>query len=132
MLNSTKKMMTQKLLKIKEIPQLDVQKFIELWNLKYPYDRWWRKKYNVAFGSNQHREASFIEMVIEFKEDKFFQKLANKDAENSEIDSEVDRIIESEGGEQKSTPKLLKMNKKELDKEFDDMDLDEYNNKENE
>ena len=121
----------KKLLKIKEIPQLDVQKFIELWNLKYPYDRWWRKKYNVPFGSKQHREASFIEMVIEFKEDRFFQNLANKDADNSEIDSEVDRIIESEGGGDKSTPKPLKMDKKQVDKEFDDIDLDEYNNKEN-
>lgn len=121
--------MKNQLTKIKDIPQLNIQKFIELWNLKYPYDRWWRKKYGVAFGSKQHREASFIEMVIEFKEDRFFQKLANKDAEYSDIEGEVDRIVGEGVGGDKSTNKVVRMDKKQVDQEFDNLDLDEYNQK---
>lgn len=123
-------MSSKQLIKIKDIPQLDIQKFIEAWNLKYPYDRWWRKKYNVPFGSAKHKEASFIDMVIEYKEDKFFQNLANKDADNSDIESEVDRMIEGENGVQNQQNKVVKMNKQELDREFDDIDLDEFNHNE--
>lgn len=127
MLNWIKKMDNKPLIKIKDIPQLNIQKFIEVWNLKYPYDRWWRKKYGIPFGSTKHKEASFIEMVIEYKEDKFFQNLANKDADNSDIEGEVDRIIEGENGEQNQQNKVVKLNKQELDKEFDNINLDEFN-----
>lgn len=113
--------------KVKDIMHLNIGKFIEEWNSRHPYDRWWRKKYNIPFGSKQHREASFIEMAIEYKEDLYFQKLANKEAEIDEIEREVDRMIAGDANTQKSAVKVVKMTKKELDTEFDNLDLSQFN-----
>lgn len=42
------------------------------WNNRFPLDRWWRIKHNVAFMSPVHRESSFIHQLLEFEEDKLF------------------------------------------------------------
>ena len=42
------------------------------WNNRFPLDRWWRIKHNVAFMSPVHRESSFIHQLMEFEEDKLF------------------------------------------------------------
>lgn len=44
------------------------------WNTRFPIDRWWRIKHNVAFMSPAHRESSFIHQLMEFEEDKLFMK----------------------------------------------------------
>ena len=54
------------------------------WNARFPMDRWWRKKYNVPFMSPTHRESSFIAQLIEFEEDKMFEKMFHTDKEASE------------------------------------------------
>nr|DAI06547.1 MAG TPA: hypothetical protein [Herelleviridae sp.] len=52
------------------------------WNTRFPIDRWWRIKHNVAFMSPAHRESSFIHQLMEFEEDKLFMKeVANDDAD---------------------------------------------------
>jgi len=53
----------------------DVDKFIYEWNTQYPIDRWYRKKYGIKFNSPDHRVLSFIDMYIEWKEDKIFNNL---------------------------------------------------------
>ncbi len=109
--------------KIKQKLHLDINKFIENWNLNYPFDRWWRKKYNVPFGSEIHRAASFIDMAIDYKEDRFFERLSKKD--EIESDQEVDKIINSENNSaKKSNP--IRLSKKDIDKEFEELDLDKY------
>lgn len=57
----------------------DIRDFVYRWNYKFPIDRWWRKKYNVAFNSPQHKEMSFIDMRIEYEEELLFQSLKKKD-----------------------------------------------------
>ncbi len=42
------------------------------WNNRFPLDRWWRIKHNVAFMSPAHRESSFLEQLFEFEEDRLF------------------------------------------------------------
>ena len=42
------------------------------WNNRFPLDRWWRIKHNVAFMSPVHRESSFIHQLMAFEEDKLF------------------------------------------------------------
>lgn len=42
---------------------------IATWNATYPYDRWWRKKHKVAFGSKKHLEQNPIDQKLEFLED---------------------------------------------------------------
>lgn len=45
------------------------------WNVDFPIDRWWRKTHSVAFNSERHRESSFIDMLIEWEEDRLFEKI---------------------------------------------------------
>lgn len=54
----------------------DVRNFVIAWSIRFPVDRWWRKKHNVAFNSLEHRESSFLDQLIEFEEDKLFQELS--------------------------------------------------------
>ena len=110
--------------KSKATINLDINKFIREWNVRYPYDRWWRKKYNIPFGSEQHRKANFIDMIIEFKEEVYFQKLNKESAEDKEMELEVDKIISSENKGVKTT---IKLSKKEIDDEFDNLNLNEFN-----
>lgn len=106
--------------------KLDVRKFIKIWNSKYPFDRWWRKKYNIPFGSKQHRDACFIDMVVEYKEDIYFKKLMENDEDN-DFEKEVDEIINSTDKSSKLGKKIVKMTKKELDDEFDNLDIENFN-----
>lgn len=55
----------------------DVRDYIIFWNLRFPVDRWWRKKYNIAFNSSGHRESCFIDQLIEFEEEKVFREIEN-------------------------------------------------------
>lgn len=57
----------------------EVKNYIINWNYKFPIDRWWRKKYNIAFNSSGHRESSFLDQLFEFEEDKLFRELSEKD-----------------------------------------------------
>lgn len=62
----------------------EIDDFILEWNIKYPVDRWWRKKHNIPFNSSAHRECSFLDMFFEFNEDKMYEKayenMSNKDS----------------------------------------------------
>ena len=49
--------------------------FVFQWNHQFIIDRWFRKKYSIAFNSQEHRELSFEDILIDFVEDKEFNKL---------------------------------------------------------
>jgi len=51
------------------------------WNMRFPYDRKWRKKYNVPFGSEKHLQMSQIDIYFDLKEDKVFDKYEKKYSE---------------------------------------------------
>jgi hypothetical protein len=57
----------------------DIKKYIIDFNIRFPYDRWWRKKYTIAFNSPLHRESNFIDQLIEYEEDQLFQELENQE-----------------------------------------------------
>jgi hypothetical protein len=84
----------------------DVRNFILNGNSKYPIDLWWREKHNIPFGSKIHKDICFIDMMIEYEEDRmrFYQENPEKVAE----------IIQS----------------KEVDKDFEDFDIENYNSNE--
>lgn len=44
------------------------------WNLKYAYDKWWRLKYSVPFGSQQHLQMNPIDIAFEYEEDRLFKE----------------------------------------------------------
>lgn len=39
------------------------------WNNRYPLDREYRKKYNIGFGSPQHREVNQVDIYLDWLED---------------------------------------------------------------
>lgn len=45
-----------------------LQDLVKKWNLLFPLDRWYRKKYNIPFNSSKHRVLSFIDMYFEYYE----------------------------------------------------------------
>lgn len=67
------------------------------WN-NFPIDYWWRKKYNVPFGSKAHREMNFIDMLIEYQETLVMIRGSYSDEETveeinqQEIDDDYDNI----------------------------------------
>lgn len=103
----------------------DKEQFIKEWNAKHPYDKWWRQKYDIPFGSQKHREASFIFMAIEYSEDLYFLKLKEEsfDKEDKEMSEFMNKSEDNKN--------VIKMNKKEIDKEFDDIDLENFNDQTN-
>lgn len=49
--------------------QQAVDNFLNQWHNRFVLDFWWRKRYNVPFGSSQHREMNFIDMYIDWREE---------------------------------------------------------------
>ena len=49
------------------------------WNIRFPIDRWWRNKHNIAYMSSAHRESNFLDQLFEYEEEKLFEKLMNND-----------------------------------------------------
>ena len=96
--------------KITELRQ-KVINFLSAWHKGFIIDYWWRKKYGVAFGSKEHREMNFIDMLIEYQEE-LNVKLARERAERIEND-----IPDSEP-----------MTQREIDDEYENLDLEQFNN----
>ena len=98
------------------------EEFLISWNNKFPKDREYRKKYNIAFGSVEHRKLSQIDIFYDSLEDKIFDKYVNK------------YRTEREGLEEyQKTGKWLKESaipSKKHDELFDKLDIDQLNEKE--
>jgi hypothetical protein len=65
----------------------DIENFIYRWNALYPMDRWWRERHKVAFNSPEHRVVSFLDIYIEWKEDRLITKAQNASIKNFEYKS---------------------------------------------
>jgi hypothetical protein len=100
-----------------------VENFCIDWSIKFPIDRWWRQKHNVAFNSAAHRELSLWDMRFEFEEFLLFEKnkhLSKYDPTDGEwlraemlIDDDSDLTQEERAAKYK--------------KEFSKIDLSQYN-----
>lgn len=99
--------------------QEEVDKFIFNWH-NFPFDYWWRKKYNVPFGSQAHREMNFIDMYVEYREE-FLLNKAIKDYEDADSERE-DREL----GLKCSNKKVVKLTKQEIDDDFENLDLSQF------
>ena len=85
--------------------------FLNEWHNGFIIDYWWRKKYNVAFGSPAHREMNFIDMLIEYQEEVGL-KQARRRAERVETD----------------IPNSEPMTQQEIDEEYENLDLSQFDN----
>ena len=86
----------------------DINNFVFNWDL-FPLDYWWRKKYNIPFGSKKHREMSFIDMAIEWKEEKIIENVMNPKQKDDYIGN-------------------AKVTAKEIDEDYENLDLSQFNN----
>jgi hypothetical protein len=51
-----------------------IKKEIIVWNNRFPIDRWYRQKHNIAFNSSIHRESNFLDQLFEYREDELFEE----------------------------------------------------------
>jgi hypothetical protein len=58
------------------------EEFLVAWNLRFRYDRKWRKKYGISFGSKEHLESNQIDIFNDLAEDRLFDKLEKEYVEN--------------------------------------------------
>jgi hypothetical protein len=92
----------------------EIRQQINNWNSKFPIDYWWRKKYNIPFGSSAHREANLIDMFYDYEEEKIMNKLIEKMSSEESEEKEADLNVGK------------KMSKKELDDAFDNLDISQF------
>ena len=97
----------------------DIKIFIYRWNTTYPIDRWWREKHQIAFNSPAHRVVCFLDMYVEWMEDKIY----------------TTAITDAIKDEQYKVGDWLKSREEEVDmdqeiREFEKMDLSKFDDKE--
>lgn len=92
------------------------ERFLFDW-YSFPIDYWWRKKYNVPFGSKAHREMNFIDMTIEFEEDLQMMK----------FDSNRDKKLDEDLGLKYEDENNIQLTQGEIDEDYENLQLDEFN-----
>lgn len=101
----------------RETLKMRVDSFLEQWH-QFIVDFWWRKKYNVPFGSPKHREMNFIDMFIEFREEVKINTINSI--------SELLRNKEENNLLGLSSENVVKMTQEEIDEEFENLDLSSF------
>jgi hypothetical protein len=93
---------------------------------KHPVDLAWRKKYNIPYGSPQHLCMSRLDMFIDLEEDRLLKEmLEENDTVREEEFGSVDESLYNSGDEKKQ---ILRISKKDVDTEYDNLDLTQFNN----
>lgn len=93
----------------------NLRHFIIRWNDLYPIDFVWRKKYNIPFGSAEHRAVDFIDMLIDFEEAEMVKRFLNPDDYYQDDDTLPDGS------------KVVKLTKREVDVAFEELDVSQFN-----
>ncbi len=100
-----------------------VKNFVYQWSIQFPIDHWWRTKHKVAFNSLQHRSISFIDIKIEYEEDKLFKELREEVPYTPNCgDYMKPNLVEAEDMELSEEERKIK-----YIKEFESIDLSQYN-----
>lgn len=99
----------------------EVNNFLFEWH-KFTIDYWWRKKYHVSFGSIQHREMNFIDMLIEYQEEILINKVISEDEYNEdEIENEV------LGLKDENKKEVIKLSEEEITDDYENLNLEQFN-----
>lgn len=85
--------------------------FIATWHSGFILDYWWRKKYNIPFGSLKHRSMNFIDMYIEYQEEIEIKNLREKARKSEEKYDEN-----------------IHVSQEEIDEDYEKLNLEEFNN----
>lgn len=92
------------------------KRIINEWNIKFPYDYLWRKKYNVPFNSEVHRNMDFFDIKYDILEDKYIRNLPKR----------LEKQKQLQNSEQLLKVREHHLSKEELEKEFDELDLSQF------
>lgn len=107
--------MTKQLLPKRTIKD-DVIHFIFNWH-EFPFDYWWRKHYNIPFGSSQHREMNFIDIFVEYQEGLLLKQNQDKyEQEQSDLEDEAIGLTSS-------SKEIVKLTSEEIDDDYENLDL---------
>ena len=82
--------------------------FIATWHSGFILDYWWRKKYNVPFGSLKHRSMNFIDMYIEYQEEIEIKNLRERAKKSEEYDENIH------------------VSQEEIDEDYEKLNLEEF------
>lgn len=91
----------------------EIKRFIFNWH-EFPFDYWWRKRYNIPFGSPTHREMNFIDMYTEYQEELLLRS-------SDIIEQEEDIDLDINDGKE-----IVKLSKQEIDDDYDNLDLSNF------
>ena len=58
-----------------DTPTNSVGEFVKKWNIDFPLDRWYRKKFNIKWGSDEHRETTLFSIHFEYQEETIFNRV---------------------------------------------------------
>lgn len=106
--------------------QADVDRYIFRWH-DFPFDYWWRKKYNVPFGSAAHREMSFLDIYIEWRENLLMTRAIEE--EINEDWTEEDYRKAGAPLDTDKDPNAVKMTQQEIEEDYDNLDLEQFDKK---
>ena len=93
----------------------DLEDFMYKWNIQFPIDRWYREKYKLRFGSDEHRRVKILDISFEYLEDQAYLK-AQKQYE----------YTPNEGKFLRTRKKEEKLTLEEVEREFKNIDLSKF------
>lgn len=93
--------------------------FVLKWNADNPTDIYWRREFNVPFGSPQHLAVDFIDQQIWLEEKKIVEALSRN----------PDATIDKEGRVIITKDEDYGMTEEEIVEEFEKMDISELKQK---
>jgi len=93
--------------------------FVLEWNVDYPIDKWWRDKYNIPFGSAQHRSMSHLDMLFVY-----IEYFLYKGFEKKLFDTPEEETPDYVPGKKNFLKQKIKSQMS--DKQFEDLDLDKF------
>ena len=99
-----------------------VDRFLFRWH-DFLFDYWWRKRHGVAFGSSAHREMSFIDMYIEWREDMMITRTLEK--QDAEEDGWTQEDYANVGLSSGDGPEV-RLTQKEIDEDYENLDLEQF------
>jgi len=102
----------------------EINNFLFEWH-RFAIDYWWRKKYNIPFGSIQHREMNFIDMLIEYQEELSINKVISEENYNEE-----DEEDEALGLNDVNKKEIIKLSEDEIEDDYENLDLKQFNKEE--
>lgn len=106
----------------------NIQEYVEGWNKRFPMDRWYRRRYNIPFGSPSHKSLSFIDMYFDFYEYFKYEMERRKQKAREERELNKQKEIKLDSQEyirgKGNFMKEVVLTQNDIDLMFDNLDID--------